>query len=241
MNTKSFLKPAMALAEEMGIPSSRFQETLWANTAALRIATLEKHAGMLEHLLGHVDSPDPSVGTLKPWLYVRARKYDETTGVMTAEWDHGPELLGPGAHLVEAEVGPTKVFASELQYGMGIKKVVGEREELLSVTSSLPAHLLAVEQNSAECYTEALRRLSAVPWGDSISRFERRVDVVCHDDHKSNAKAERVLTEEDPNTAKLETLCDAHKKAAVSSKSFDIFPSLPTHVIRLGLLCRGRP
>ena len=46
-NARSFLKPAMALAEEMGIPSSRFQETLWANTKALRDACLEKESSRL--------------------------------------------------------------------------------------------------------------------------------------------------------------------------------------------------
>ena len=157
--SRSFLKPAMAIAEETGLDPSKFQLHLWAHSAALFDKAMEKHNKLIRSVAVQADGEDPEIGNIELSLYVRSRKFDETTSILGCEWDHGPELLGGGETLVEAELGPTKVMASELQHGYCVKKTKGAETEHMIITGTLPSTLVAVERNSAECYLAALRTI----------------------------------------------------------------------------------
>ena len=99
--SRAFLKPAAALAEETGIHASKFQLALWAYSQALHTCALEKHERLIRSTAAYCDNADTADGKFDLWLYVRGRKFDETTSVMGCEWDHGPELLSAAEHLVE--------------------------------------------------------------------------------------------------------------------------------------------
>ena len=127
-------------------------------------------------------------------------------------------------HFLDEEVGPTKVFVVESRAAMVLNRdAVGVAPTAVAVTWSCPAPLQAIERNSAECYSEALRRACTQDYDTFVDeKFVRQVDVACHDEHKSNAKAERIWSKWHPNRAKLELLCDAHKKATVVSRVFEL-------------------
>ena len=61
--------------------------------------------------------------------------------MMAAEWDHCQELLGIGERLIESEVGPTNVFATELRHGLGFQKQKDDNDSQQSITAQLPAYL----------------------------------------------------------------------------------------------------
>ena len=105
----------------------------------------------------------------------------------------------------------------------------------------MPLIAHAVERNSAECYLDAIQRASKLPSSDALidENFPRQVDVAIHDDHPSNGKTERAWSNSHPNRSTLDLLCDAHKKCTVSTKTFDLWKSLPTIIIRLAMSVRG--
>ena len=240
---KAFLKPASALAEEAGIAPQHFQKHLWGYGNVLHEALVARASKFVEASVKLTKDSESSSAEnrVEVALYVRSRKYDETTSVVSCRWDHGPELLGHGQSLTDFEVGPTKIFVTELMHGLVLAKRVSEGSRTyLGVTGSLPCKLQAVESNKAECYLEALMRATRMPFDSLVDKeFPRQVDIACHDEHQSNSKAERGLTVQWPQRAKLELLCDAHKKAAIPTKSFELFRSLPTNCIRLSLSVRG--
>ncbi len=237
---KSFLKPAMAHAEECGIAVNRYRQHLWSRGQALSQRLSENAHELMTKLCCSASAGGFAPGNVRPTLFVRQRKYDETNSVLACHFDQGKVLLDDDDPLLDEEVGPTKVFVTESQFAMVFASGVGEEAKALAVRCFCPALLQAVEKNSAECYVEALTRACGQPFDSLVDeKFERQVDVVCHDEHMSNGKAERGLTALHPTRAKLELLCDAHKKAAVTTKTFDLWRELPTQVIRLALSTRG--
>jgi len=168
------------------------------------------------------------------------RKYDETSSVVQCRWDHGEHLLGPGEQLVDMETGPTKIFVTELKIGMLFEKKTAAHSEWMSIVATCPSTLQAVERNTAECYVEALRRAMKFGFDATVQeKFAREVDIVVSDGHKSNGKAERALSQLYPGRAKLDLPCDVHRKASIATKTFALWKSLPTRVIRLALSVRG--
>ena len=155
----SFLKPALAIAEECGISKSQLNVNLWARSQCIFEMIQSRVASMLKRLPEPGQAENEEGTRLAPLVYLRARKFDETASMMSCTWDHGPELLGDGQHLLDQEVGPTKVFVTELRYAYLLRKTYASgAAQRLIVKGDLPCVLQAVEKNTAECYLEALRR-----------------------------------------------------------------------------------
>lgn len=237
----AFLKPAMAIAEECDIPRTHFSGYLWSYTCSLWRTARKRIGDMIEGLVCTAGEPSASAHDITPAVYVRMRKFDETSSIMACVWDHGHELLAGSEPLLDQEVGPTKVFVMELRHGLLMKKTsatTGESQHL-TIFGDLPSPLFAVERNTAECYLEALRRGLKADWDAIVNeRVSRQIDITVHDDHKSNSKAERAMSR-DIGRPKLELLCDAHKLAAIPTKMFELWKELPTGCIRFALSVRG--
>ena len=134
----SFLKPAMAIAEECGVGPNHFGEQLWGLSGALLSSTEKRLHALVRHLCAQPRGDDASQAS-ELVVYCRVRKYDETVSVLSCTWDHGPELLGPGQHLVDSEVGPTKVFVSEVGHGMLMQKTLADgSRRLLGLAGRAP-------------------------------------------------------------------------------------------------------
>lgn len=162
-NLKSFLKPAVAHAEEVGLAPAAYRDNLWSYGEALLRALKTNVTALVKTCVsgGAAAGEGDPHQVVQPVLFVRSRKYDETNMVLSVGWDHGEELLGPGQRLVDMEVGPTKVFVTEIRFGMVVAKgAVGDPgAKTLAISAPSPCILQAVEHNSAECYLEALRRV----------------------------------------------------------------------------------
>ena len=240
---KSFLKPAAAQAEEAQIPTSSFRDYIWSHGHSLFKLMQSNLCTLVESLLDRAAGAEEGApGVVTPKVFLRLRKYDETGSILSSAWDHGQALLGDGHHLIDMEVGLTKVFVVELKCGMIFEKVnaAGGEAQTLSVDAACPALLQAVEKNSAECYLEALQRASRLPCDKLVEdSFSRQVDISIHDEHPSNGKCERAWLNLFPGRTTLELICDVHKKAAVCTKVFDVWKGLPTRIIRLAMSVRG--
>ena len=98
--------------------------------------------------------------------------------------------------VLDKEVGPTKVWVMELGHGMLLSRPapLDTVRQYLAIYGNLPSQLHAVERNTAECYVVALNRGMTMPWDAVMNRKSKReVDVVCHDEHRSNHRAERCV------------------------------------------------
>ena len=125
-SARSFLKPALALADDAGVTNSSYRPYVWGYARALwgqlyanvntLVQSLCRAAGDA-HGAAPGDDPKPLAH-----VFVRMRKYDETSSVVQCRWDHGEHLLGPGEQLVDMETGPTKIFVPELKIGMLFEK-----------------------------------------------------------------------------------------------------------------------
>ena len=226
---KSFLKPAMAHADECGVTPSRYQEYLWSYGEALMQSLVSKGQKLVRHCISSASASDPAEAQFKCSLFVRQRKYDETNSVLSCLWDQGQLEPGEIERVLDAEVGPTKVFVTETKSAMSMeRRGGGGGHDSMLVSWTSPAPLQAVSHNTAECYYKALHNACTQSYDSEVdAQFERQVDVSCHDQHSSNGKAERLLTRDHPQRAKLECLCDAHKKASVATRVFELWPALP--------------
>ena len=200
---------------------------------------------MVKHALGLASEAQGRVQPV-PALFIRQRKYDETNSVVSCWWGQGDFGLPAIGELFDREIGPTKIFATETQSAMVFTRPEGEGAEhwtgppAVAFSWSNPATLRAVQQNTGECYTEALTRVCSQPYDEAVDlHFRRQIDVACHDAHSANFRAERMLSSLHPGTAKLSMVCDAHKAAAIPTKVFDIWKDLPSNIIRLALATKG--
>ena len=79
---QSFLKPAAAHAAECGIQESKYREHLWCYDEALHSCLRAESNALVQHCVGDSEAAaapvDPHLGP-RPMLFVRQRKYDETS------------------------------------------------------------------------------------------------------------------------------------------------------------------
>ena len=244
---RSFLKSAGTHAEESGIHKTNYRKHLLARGQAMLRGWRQSCMQLVQKCVGAGAAEDLGAGPpTQAKLFVRQRKYDETNSVLACWWNQGPGTLDDLGQLLDLEVGPTKVFVVEAKAAMLFHRTGGGSREGADATAALgvswrcPSLLQAVERNSGECYAVALEQACGQDYDDLVdSKFARQVDVICTDAHPANLKAERTRKIGHPLPARLHLLCDAHKAAAVATKTFHLWKELPTKVIQLALATKG--
>ena len=83
-----------------------------------------------------------------------------------------------------------------------------------------PSRLQSLSSNKAECIRAALRQLDMIFDAEVDRQLFRVVDAFVCDGFKANPRAERAINIEHKSRSSLGLLCDAHKKAIVSSLAF---------------------
>ena len=74
---KSFLKPAMAHAEECGIAVNRYRQHLWIRGQALSQRLTEHAHELMTKLCCSASAGGLAPGHVRPTLFVRQRTYEE--------------------------------------------------------------------------------------------------------------------------------------------------------------------
>ena len=244
-NFSTHLKSTTSLAEQLGITLPRIKSHVWAYSHAMLTAWTSRCNALVRHCLGEGREEEDAEGQRplpSPVLFVRQRKFDETSSVLSCLWDQGDMSWADLEEVYDEEVGPAKVLVTETQAAMVFEQPAAQEgaPAAMAIAWSTPACLRAVEKNSGDCYTAALRDVCSQPYDELVSaRFKREVDIVCHDAHSANFRAERMLSTLNPKAAKLTMVCDAHKAAAIPTKIFDLWKEMPTRVIRLALATKG--
>ena len=227
---QALLKSQVALAQELEISKSRIRDHLWAYSNCMLHSWKCRVDDLVWHCLGQgsgrrEDDEGAGQPMPQPALFVRQRKFDETSSVLSCLWNQGNASWAELEDPYDQEVGPAKVVVIETQSAMVFEQPVDVAgvPPAIAIAWSNPACLRAVEKNSGECYTAALRDVCSQPFDDAVSdHFRREVDIVCHDAHSANFRAERMMSTLNPKAAKLTMVCDAHKAASIPTNIFDL-------------------
>ena len=167
--------------------------------------------------------------------FVRRRKYDETPSYLCVRAPETGDL----------EEGTMKLLVIEAGWSMLLAQAkvdeVSHNIQFIHMHGDFPISLQVLEAYDAAHVREALQKTGALASVGTI--FARCIDAITTDEHSANMKCERCIAQDvvslPGSHGSIHLLCDAHKIAAVATKSLELVPGIISNMIATALSVTG--